>query len=326
MPRASIVVPAYNVEKTIAKTLTSLFAQTFQDFEIIVVDDGCKDGTLTVVDTFNAPNLRIIQQKNRGLAGARNTGIYESTGEFIGFCDSDDLWAPTKLADHIAHLEANPKLGISYSASELIDEQSRPMGMFQSPRLTNIDAAHVFKRNPIGNGSAPVFRRAALGDMAYTPEGGDTRPWWFDETFRQSEDIEAWLRFALTTQWEMEGLATPLTKYRINQSGLSANTDNQLAAWERMVDKLTPLNPDFFKRNAPIARAYQYRYLARRAISDGNAEMAGKWVKKSLGASFKPLWEEPKKTFVTVLACFVLNIIGTGGFDKLQSLVRPKAG
>ena len=320
MPQASIIVPAYNVAATIAETLHSLLAQTHGDFEIIVVDDGSTDRSVAIARSFGDPRIRIVQQPNRGLAGARNTGIEAARGKYIGFCDSDDLWRPGKLAAHIAHFEANPQVGLSYSGSELIDEAGAPTGMAQSPRLYRITPAHVFKRNPIGNGSAPMLRRAALDDIAFRPAGETLRDWWFDERFRQSEDIECWLRLALSTDWEIEGVPGLLTRYRVAPGGLSAGIDRQFASWEAMVAKLTPLAPEFMEQHAPVARAYQHRYLARRAISAGDSDAALQRVKASFASSLLPLVEEPAKTLTTLAAAMALSIFGTATIDRLRDL------
>ncbi|SIN77435.1 glycosyltransferase family 2 protein [Vannielia litorea] len=318
MTLASIIVPAFNVEATLAETLTALLAQTYPDFEIIVVDDGSTDRTPLIAQRFaRDARLRIVQQGNRGLAGARNSGIQAARGEIIGFCDADDLWHPEKLARHAAHLAANPEVGISYSGSALIDEASRPLRTAQRPRLAGVDASTIFKRNPIGNGSAPVIRRAVFDEIGYCPRQEPSRIWYFDETFRQSEDIECWLRIALSTCWRFEGIEGLLTRYRVNSGGLSANTARQRAAWERMVTKLTPLNPAFFAVNTPAARAYQLRYLSRRAISDRDGARAWELLREAMAASRLPLLEEPVKTGVTCAAAALLNAAGRLGKARI---------
>lgn len=325
MPIASIIVPAYNAAGTLLETLRALSAQTFRDFEIIVVDDGSQDQTAAIAKAHGDPRLRIVRQINRGLAGARNTGIAHTRGMFIGFCDADDLWMPDKLAIHIAHLEANPQVGLSYSGSALIDAQSRQMGLYQRPRLRTISAQHVFKRNPIGNGSAPVLRRATLNAIAWRPAHEQSRDWWFDEGFRQSEDIECWMRVALSTDWQIEGVPGSLTLYRINDAGLSANTAAQFASWERMVAKLTPLNPAFFAAHTPAARAYQLRYLSRRAISARDGTAAWRLTRQFMRCSIRPLIEEPFKTLVTLGAATALGALGPRVLDSAQTLLLRKA-
>lgn len=324
-PRVSIVVPAYNAAETLAETLASLLAQTFQDFELLVIDDGSSDRTPAIARSFGDRRLRLIQQPNRGLAGARNSGIHHARGEYIGFCDADDLWRPEKLAAHVRHLETRPNVGISFSGSELIDSESQATGLAQRPRLTGITAAHVFKRNPIGNGSAPVIRRAALDAIAFRPAQETARDWWFDESFRQSEDIECWLRMMLTTDWEIEGLRGLLTRYRVAPGGLSAGITRQFAFWERMVEKLTPLAPEFFARETPVARAYQNRYLARRAVSAGNGAEAVNRMRASLACSKRPLLEEPVKTVTTLGATMVLAMAGPAAINRALALVGRRS-
>lgn len=321
MPEVSLVVPAYNVAETIGATLQSLLSQTFDDFELIVVDDGSTDDTVTVVNSFTDVRIRLIRQRNRGLSGAHNTGIAAANGAFIGFCDADDLWLPEKLACHVVHLRVSPHVGISFSGSEMIDLDGRPLGLAQRPRLLNIDAAHVLKRNPIGNGSAPVMRREALDDLRYRPAGETVRDWWFDETFRQSDDIEGWARFAATSDWMIEGIPGLLTLYRINPHGLSANVDRQLETWERMLAKLESIAPDLVRIHGPAARAYQHRYLCRRAIASRDRKAAARLLGMMLRGSKIPFVEEPGKTIATVAAAAVLGMSGSAAYSAAESAI-----
>ena len=311
MPKSSIVVPAYNAARTLPETLDSLLLQTETDFEIIVVDDGSTDETADVVARYQRdPRVHLVRQANRGLAGARNSGIAAAKGEYIGFCDADDLWLPGKLAAHVRHLDVSPDVGLSFSGARLIDVKSQPTGVCQKPRLINVSAAHVLKRNPVGNGSAAVMRRAALRDLAHRPDFETKRAWVFDETFRQSEDIECWLRLALTTDWQIEGVPGLLTEYRVNNAGLSAALDRQLAAWERMITKLRPFAPEVFATHERAARAYQLRYLARRAVSALDGAVAWDLICRAMDHSGRPLAEEPVKTATTFAAAALLHMAG----------------
>lgn len=322
MPLVTVVVPAFNVSRTLHETLCALQAQTFEDFEIIVVDDGSCDATAQVAAAFlSDPRVRLVQQRNRGLAGARNSGIAAAQGSLIGFCDADDIWEPGKLAAHVRHLQSDATVGVSYAGSSLIDDDGNHLRQKQQPWLRGIDAAHIFKRNPIGNGSSPVIRRAVFDAIAFRPTAETERDWYFDEAFRQSEDIECWLRIALTTDWRFEGVPGLLTRYRISAGGLSASTERQHIAWECMVAKLAPLAPDFFARHTPAARAYQLRYLARRAISDLDAKRSMQLVLAFLKQSVRPLCEEPVKSGITVAAALVLQF---GGKQALEVLLSRK--
>ena len=321
MTFASIIVPAFNAQETLRQTLRSLAVQTHPDYEIIVVDDGSTDTTARMAAEFSGnTRLRVIHQPNRGLAGARNSGIAASEAGIIGFCDADDLWEPEKLATHIAHLETNPQVGISFSGSSLIDDNGALTGQAQRPRLADVDTKCIFRRNPVGNGSAAVFRREVFDAIAFRPEHETQRDWYFDETFRQSEDIECWMRIALSTDWEFEGVAGLLTRYRISAGGLSSATDRQLAAWERMVAKLGYIAPDFFHAEVPVARAYQLRYLSRRAISDFDGPRARALTRAWLQTSLVPLRDEPLKSAVTIAAVAVLSLLGPEVLRRAMTL------
>ncbi len=219
MPKVSVIMPAYNVEKTIADSIKSVLKQTFTNFELIIVDDECSDGTLDIIARFDDARIIVYSQKNRGLAGARNTGIRHAKGELIAFLDSDDLWHKDKLLKHVRHLNIRQEVDVSYCPSLMIDDDGKSLGIFQSPKLKNITAQHIIARNPIGNGSVPVIRRTALNQIAFYAPNLGRRICYFDESFRQSEDIECWTRLALQAKAKFEGLADTLTFYRINAGG-----------------------------------------------------------------------------------------------------------
>ncbi len=321
MPRASIVVSAYNTLKTLPETVASLLAQDFEDFEVLVVDDGSTDGTANWVLAHPDPRLRLVRQLNRGLAGARNGGIAEARGDYIGFCDGDDLWEPEKLSEHIAFLDANPTVGLTYSGSSLIGESGAPLGLAQKPKADDVTARDVYLRNPVGNGSTPVIRRACLDDIAFRPEG-ETRDQWFDESFRQSEDIECWLRIVLTTHWVIAGTSAPLTRYRIVSSGLSSNVIRQYDSWTRVAERVRQLSPEFARANEPAAKAYQLRYLARRAVTLGAGRTALSLMMRSGFSSLHPLRNEPVKTLSTLVAAL---IVGLGGAHIVQRVLKRNA-
>ncbi len=324
-PRASIIVPAYNAADTIGGTLESLLAQSFTDFEIVVVDDGTPDDTLAVVARYDDPRIRVVRQTNRGLAGARNGGLAVARGAYIGFCDADDLWEPQKLAAHVRHLDESPDVGISFAGSRLIDADGRSLGLVQAPKLRDITALDVLRRNPIGNGSAAVVRRAAFDRIAWRP-AGDTRRWWFDERFRQSEDIECWARFVLTTDWRIEGVPGLLTRYRVNPGGLSANLVRQHESWERMIARMSEIAPALIERHAPAARAYQLRYLARRAVAQRDGRLALDLMRRALSSSLRPLVAEPVKTLTTLTAAGTLSMMGRAGYTALETVALAMRG
>jgi len=319
-PLFSVVIPCYKVANYIGDCLESVLAQTFQSFEIICVDDGSPDSTVEIIKQYSDDRIRIIHQINRGLSGARNTGINATRGIFVALLDADDLWLPTKLEKHFKHLQSNPDIGISYSASEFIDEDGKAMGLGQHPKLTNITAKDIFCRNPIGNGSAAVIRKSLLNSISRVRQiGKETRVEYFDENMRQSEDVEFWLRVALSTKYKFEGIGAALTQYRVNMSGLSANLDKQYESWIYSVQQNKQLNQKFIKQWFPLASAYQKRYLARRAIQSRNAKTALKLIKQAIFEDPRILVEEPKRTLITLI-CSVLCALPEQVYKSIETI------
>ena len=106
----SILIPAYNSEKTIRRAIESALRQTFQDFELIIVDDGSQDGTLEVIKTIVDPRIRVVRHaKNSGEAEARNTAIRSALGRYLAFLDSDDEWLPEKLSRQMEAIRKEPE-------------------------------------------------------------------------------------------------------------------------------------------------------------------------------------------------------------------------
>lgn len=325
--KVSVIIPVYNSEVSVAETLRSVLAQTYKDFEIIIVDDGCTDKSIEIYQQFDDTRMQIVHQRNRGLAGARNTGIRHAQGEYLAFIDSDDLWLPEKLAKHVEHLERSPTVGVSFSRSILIDEQSQPLGIYQMPKLTDITPEYLFCRNPISNGSSVVIRRDVLSEIKFQENlYGEVEDFYFDDRFRQSEDIECWLRIALQTNWKIEGIAEALTLYRVNMGGLSANILKQYESWEKILVKTQVYNPEFIKNWGNRARAYQLRYLARRAVRQRSPEIAVSLLHKALKTHWRILLEEPRRTFISCSAAYLLWILPKSVYQSLEKLMMKITG
>ena len=319
-PRISVVMPIYNVEDFIAQAVQSVLDQSFKDFELICVDDGGQDASMNIVRSFADPRIRIVTQTNRGLAGARNTGIAHARGEYIALLDSDDLWHQDKLLLHYVHLNANPDIGVSYAGSRLIDRDGAVFKAAMKPKLGRVTARDILCRNPVGNGSAAVMRRSAVDLAARGHPQEPRRLCWFDEEFRQSEDIELWVRLAVKHGVTFAGIDGLLTDYRIIPGALSANVVKQYLSWTKMLRKLRSYDPQFVEQHGETARAYQLRYLARRSLQLGNFELAHDFLKQALGRSSRILIEEPRRTIVTACAIGIGRMLGR---ERFTALMRP---
>lgn len=184
MKKVSVIIPVYGVEKYIAATVQSVLDQTYTNFEILIIDDASPDKSVEICQKFTDPRIKIIHQANRGLAGARNTGIRHAQGEYLAFLDGDDLWLPQKLEKQIAHLENSPAVGVSFSRSAFINEVGKSLGTYQMPKLKGITTPYLLCRNPVGNGSAPVVRSEVFEAIKFQDNlHGTVEDFYFDEHF-----------------------------------------------------------------------------------------------------------------------------------------------
>jgi GT2 family glycosyltransferase len=126
-PLFTVICPAYNATRTIGATVRSVQSQTFEDFEMVVVDDGSSDGTPELVETFIAddPRIRLVRQANAGTAGARNRALAEARGTFVSNIDNDDLWLPGYIQSMVSAFEMTPEVGLCFCRIWAFNDRSR---------------------------------------------------------------------------------------------------------------------------------------------------------------------------------------------------------
>jgi hypothetical protein len=205
-------------------------------------------------------------------------------------------------------LRSRRNVGISYAGAKPIDEAGRFLGICQRPLLSGITPRDVFCGRVIRNGSVPVFRREVLEETASSAPAGGKRLRFFDESLRQSEDVECWTRIALTSRWEFEGVPGELTSYRVNSHGISADAVRQFETWERVYAKIATYAPEFISAHGQEARGRQLLYLARRAFRNCESELAIQLACKALRTWPRLLRDEPLKTFTTLVACTLFAV------------------
>ena len=303
-PLVSVIIPVYNAEKYLADTINSVLAQTYSHWELILVDDGSTDDSITICQQLQNSKIKIIRQENGGVSSALNTGISQSQGEYLAFLDSDDLWLPEKLAKHIAHLESNPDVGVSFSPSVFIDEQGNSLNRKTKPKLKHITPVDLFRGNPLGNGSAAVVRRRTLEAIKFSDSG---RECYFDEQIRASQDIEYIIRITLKTAWKIEGIPEALTLYRLLSQSNSSNWLKKFQDWETLLTRTSLYAPEVVGKWGNMGKAYQLRYLARKAIrTRTDKTLAKTLINRSLKTYGGILLEEPIATIKVILAAYLL--------------------
>lgn len=214
VPRVSVVIPAYNVAAFLPDTLDSVLAQTLPAFEILVVNDGSPD--TPELERALAPyqhRIRYITQENRGLSGARNTGIRAATGDLIALLDGDDLWLPDYLARQTSFLTEHPELDLVYCNARFFGAGHIHDGldyMTLCPSTGDPTAAALLSR------SCHVF-------VSVLARASVLQQFLFDEALRSSEDYDCWLRLAAAGH-RIGYHRDILVRYRKHAASLSADT------------------------------------------------------------------------------------------------------
>lgn len=289
MPTVSVVIPTYNRSEFLYEAINSVFHQTYQDFEVIVVDDGSTDNTESIISKFDG-RVRYFKQANSGSAVARNRGILNSRGNFIAFLDSDDLWYPQKLEKQIKVFEKHPDVGLVFCDCSRGNSMSFPApkrGYFSN---VNFSQGNLFpllcKMNPVWTPSVicryEVFNYSGL----------------MDHTLRRAQDIDLWIRIASITNAFF--LREVLVHVREHKERISYNTDFlydvcrkcdiQVSRWSSCDEKIV----NILKEKA-ADRYYQLSYVERKK---GNYYKSYLALCKSMRYMKKPYKYWPRK-FIT---------------------------
>ena len=291
-PEVSVIIPCFNAEAFLTETLQSVCGQTYRQLQILVVDDGSTDRTAEIAGKFARRDERIciLVKPNGGLSSARNFGIDHARGKYVSFVDGDDLWHPTKIEKHVAHLESDEAIGVSYSATQFINTAGGKLHR-RFPKMRNLSDYDLYCRNPITTGSTAVFRREIFAHHR------------FDETLFGYEDVDCWLRiaFAPPAKWRFEGIPELLTLYRVHAQSLSNKYDQQHESAERAWKKSFQYAPEQARRFASLAEAFQLRFYARRAIASRNFPAARHCMFRAIRADPRILYREGVRTWVALL-------------------------
>jgi glycosyltransferase involved in cell wall biosynthesis len=241
MATISIIIAAYNGEQYIAEALSSVLAQTYRDFEIVVVDDGSSDRTSAIVKEHiekRPGKIRYFYQKNKGIAAARNTGIRNSSGEFIAFIDQDDLWLPQKLEEQICYFKKNPEAALVYTDSIEFGDRASTM---ESPAYEGDIFIELLKNNFIPALSVMV-REDVFKNIGYFDE---------DRDIMGCDDYDMWLR--VSYKYKVGHIKRKLVRWRASSSGYTfTHNYKMLTAKLKVIKKISSLYTLKPKRNKSI--------------------------------------------------------------------------
>ncbi len=301
-PAVSVVIPAYNSSEFIAKTLDSVTAQTFRDFEIIIVDDGSPRDTSEAAAAYmrekNLPG-KVIRQPNAGIAGARNTGMAAASGQYIALLDHDDFWYPEKLARVIDIFAANPSIGLVTHDVDITRDDKVIRKYVCGANTKNVTDYLLFEDNLL-TPSSTVFTREAAFKIAGFRENPE---------FCSVEDYDFWIRLSEVTGFYF--LHETLGSYTHLESGASKRVDRHVGNLEILLKgHFAAMYPDgapkpvqkrIDRRMAAVQRIWAKELLKSGAGSAATAEHV-----RAMNSMYPFYW----KNAAVTLWCLLKKITG----------------
>ncbi|MBD2250023.1 glycosyltransferase family 2 protein [Nostoc parmelioides] len=297
MPKISVIIPAYNAERTILETINSVLKQTFSDLEIIVINDGSTDRTVEVIQNVDDARLKVYSYENSRASGARNHGISHAVGDFISFLDADDLWTPDKLELQLAALNHYPEAGVAYSWTYTIDDKGELLKPFEPLYEGNV-YTDLLLANFLTNGSNPLIRKAAIASIGE-----------FDTTLRSGEDWDYWLRLAY--KWPFVVVKQHQIFYRRSVTSKSFKLQIIREASLAILDKamkVLPLELQYLKKHS-LSNIYRYNVELYLDSIDNNSTVDIKYVIGNLLSYIRSRPQTLKEIYTYKLIIKILLII-----------------
>lgn len=320
-PLITVVIPAYNAEKTLLETLTSITNQSYGKLEILVVDDGSRDGTFDLARDYGLTDgrVRVLRQENGGVARARNHGIQEARGLYIAPVDADDIWHPEKIELQLQALAKFPEgQGVAYNWYAAIDENGIIFG-HSRPVLHQGDIFEpLLRENFIGNGSTPLMPRAAV--LACGGYDAGLR----DAGAEGCEDLKLYLALAETLPFAL--VPDFLTGYRFTRGNMSSNAYRMLKSHALVMAPIITRHP----RLARDIRAAQFntaRWYFKKAFFDGDYAQLNKltpmmlrqYTPQLLVHGVQESWRQAKRQGIKIAR----RALGKPRPDRKPALRRP---
>ncbi|MEH2111554.1 glycosyltransferase [Nostoc sp.] len=253
LPKISVIIPAYNSEKTIKQTIQSVLNQTFTNLELIVINDGSQDSTLEVVTQFQDSRIKVFSYANAGGNVSRNRGLNHAVGEFVSFLDADDIWTPDKLRSQLKALQGNVTAKVAYGWTDYIDTNGKFLLSGKRINLNGNIYEELLLNNFLENGSNPLICKKALIAL-----GG------FDESLNAAQDWDMWLRLA--SKFDFICVPSVQIFYRISANSVSSNLARQEKACLQVLGRAYKQRPSTVRNSWDISLANLYKYLACKAL------------------------------------------------------------
>jgi len=255
MPRVSVLIPSYNAAHFLPISIESALSQTYQDFEIVLIDDGSTDNTRELVSSFmdKYPHkISYFKQENKGLAAARNTGIAHARGEYLALLDADDKWLPCRLEEGVRVLDAKAAVGLVHGHVTLMDNNNNEIySTKRDPKPLNGSIfENIFLRKADIVCPTVLFRRSCCEKVGL-----------FDVNLSRlgCEDRDLWLR--ISQEYEIAYIDKVLAQYRMTPQSMSNNLKKMLEGRLYVIDKYCPKDDKskYRLRNKALSKVYRDR-------------------------------------------------------------------
>lgn len=265
MTRVSVVTPVYNGEKFLQATIDSLMAQTFTDWEWVVVDDGSTDSTPRILEEMKDSRKIYIRQPNGGEAVARNTGLSRVRGEFVAFLDADDLYLPNALADLVETMDAHPEYGVVFADGYICDEQGKRLTRLTDhrPGIHTGDVLEplVLTASVLTVPVCTLTRRAAI-------ELAEAR---FDPALVIGPDWDFWIQLARRVDFGYLDRVTCM--YRVHSSNITRTSGWKKRKLDLTHGRMKVLNSDWFgELSQPTREKFLFNLVVELLSGEGERQ------------------------------------------------------
>lgn len=299
-PKVSIDLCCYNSARYLEETLRSIFAQTFTDWELVVVNDGSTDATDAIIRTAMADGWPIVYhpQANQGLGQARNRALSLSSGELIAFIDHDDLWLPEKLARQVERFDRDPSVGLVYCNSTFFTEDGRSWLQHGRTKPPTGDVFRLLLTRYFLSLETVMVRRAAVTELDE----------WFDPRFMMAEEVDLFVRIA--HRWKADYVDAPLAKWRIHPDSLTqTRRDRFTEEFDAILEKLARKIDGFEQRYSGEAKAMRQMIDRQKAqVAWKNGDVAA--CRALLG---RHMYRDPKSMML-----YALTLLPYRSFEKAR--------
>lgn len=300
MPLVSVITPTYNRAYYLKQAIESVYAQTFTDWEMLVVDDGSGDETKALVSRYSEKDSRIhyLHQKNSGCATARNTGLKNAKGKYVAFLDDDDRWLPEKLGTQVAFMESHPEIGLCYTRFRVyrkVGDRLEEGKLFPPFLITKFEQLSDAFIPP----SAQMIKKSCLDQL-----GG------FDVRYHISEDFDLLLRFA--QRWSIAPIDRVLVTTVMDGRNHTAQSEIKISLETSEILRNLELVPEYSNRKRLIRAwiALRFYLAAREYLDQKNHWQAVIYFARALltdplvGLAVRRQGEEGSKLIVRILIAY----------------------